>query len=72
MVPLNSARDVKRPEPRVRLHELSPEVQKLAERIGIWDGDTITQVRMRIEDHLTLMNAEQRRVLLQQIAELAL
>lgn len=72
MVPLNSARDVERPEQRVRLHRLSADARTLANRLGIWDGDTISQVRARVEQHMKLMNAEQRRNLLAAIASCAL
>lgn len=71
-VPLLSARDVERPEARIRLHKLSADARALADRLGVWDGDTIQQVRYKLEQACQLMNAEQRRNLLAAIASCAL
>ena len=70
VVPLNSAPDIEKPIPRVRLHKLSHEARLLADTLGIWDGDTIAEVKKRIEQLMKTLNENQRRALLANIGRL--
>lgn len=71
-VPLLSARDVERPEPRIRLYRLSDEARAVCAQLGLQDGDTLADVRAAAERTFYRLNADQRRVLLERIAELTL